>query len=201
MKKAIPYNPQIFFHNIKGKEFAFIHINKTAGTSVLHTLGIKTKHHFSVRDAINNYSKERWEKAFTFAFTRNPWAKVVSHYNHRVNTNQTELKENNIPFSVWVKKTYGDDKDLFYYDKPLMFQPQYDWLVDNEGEININFIGRFENIEEDFAKLTSKLGFKKTLKNYNSSKLVNYKDYYNSETAKIIEKHFAKDIEYFKYQF
>lgn len=201
MKKIIPYHSQKYFHILYGKELAFVHINRTAGTSILFALGIKTKNHFSVRDAINASSKEKWENAFTFTFVRNPWSKVVSHYNHRVNTNQTKLKNNNIPFNEWLKKTYGNERDLFYYDNPLMFLPQYDCLVDNAGIININFIGKFEILKEDFLKLSSYFGIKKKLKKTNVSKCVNYKDYYNSETAKIIEKHFEKDIEYFKYKF
>ena len=201
MKRIIPYDSQKYFHILYGKELAFVHINRTAGTSILYSLGIKTKNHFSVKDVINASSKEKWENVFTFTFVRNPWSKVVSQYNHRVKTNQTKLKENNIPFSEWVKKTYGDEKDLTYYDKPLMFMPQYDCLVDNTGIININFIGKFEDLKEDFLNLSSHLEVKKKLKKTNASKLVNYKDYYNSGTAKIIEKHFEKDIEYFKYQF
>ena len=128
--------------------FAFVHINKTGGSSIERALGIRFQHK-NVKEMIEQIGVDRWKKKFTFTVVRNPWDKVVSHYFNRIRTNQTNMRERHIEFPLWVKKAYGD-MDPEYYDKPKMFMPQIDWLTDSSGEVAIDFIARFENLEDDF---------------------------------------------------
>ena len=114
--------------------FVFIHINKNAGTSIGHAIGLPKKQHLTVQEVIEIVGRAQWERAFRFSIVRNPWDKVVSHYNHRVKTNQTGLNDNPLPFKQWVAATYGPAKDARYYDQPKMFQPQVEWLKDDLGQ-------------------------------------------------------------------
>ena len=181
--------------------FIFIHINKTAGTSIGNAIGLPIKHHQTAREVIGQIGKNKWNTAYKFTLVRNPWDKVVSHYEYRRKRNKTEVATRNISFSEWVKKTYGPDKDPFYYNNPKAFQPQVEWLKDDEGRISIDFIGKFESIDEDFNQIKSVIGLKAEPPHLNASKRAGYQSYYDDETRQIVADWFREDIEVFGYHF
>ena len=188
-------------HQGRKTNFIFIHINKTAGTSVGRSLGVNRKNHLTVREAIDSVGREVWESSYTFAFVRNPWAKVVSHYRYRVKTNHTKLQDRPIPFSEWVRKTYGPEKDFYYYDVAKMFQPQSEWVKNHHGEIDIDFIGKFENISSDFEVVKKQVGLKSELLCLNTTDSTPYREYYCPDTIDIVGEWFKEDIDLFDYQF
>ncbi len=181
--------------------FIFIHINKTAGTSIGNAIGLPIKHHRTAREVIARIGKDKWNTAYKFTLVRNPWDKVVSHYEYRRKRNKTEVASRNIPFSDWVKKTYGQEKDLFYYNNPRAFQPQVEWLKDDEGKISIDFIGKFETINEDFDQIKKAIGLEAELPHLNPTKRDGYQSYYDDETREIVTHWFREDIEVFGYRF
>ena len=119
--------------------------------------------------------EERWNKKFSFAFVRNPWDKVVSHFTYRLRTNQTNLAQEAVEFQEWVRLSYLD-KNKMYYDNPKMFMPQMDWISDKNGKVLVNFVGRFENFESDFDEVCSKLNFSASLPHLKKSNRMNYKE-------------------------
>ena len=75
-------------------------------------------------------------------------------------------------------------------------------MIDEKGNIAVDFIGRFENIKEDFKKITDKLNIKRTLKKTNTSKRKeDYRLYYDEETKAIVNEVYRKDIQLFNYEF
>lgn len=185
----------------KNCSFVFIHINKTAGTSIAETIGLPGKKHVTVREVIDEIGLEKWKQAYKFTSVRNPWDKVVSHYNHRVRTNQCNMANEIISFKNWVACTYGEHKDNLYYDNPKMFLPQTGWLRDYAGKIEIDTIMRFENIEEDFRNVANVLGIESKIGHLNKSIHTDYRNYYDNETKTIVEKCFYEDIMMFGYSF
>lgn len=183
--------------------FIFIHINKTAGSSIKTAIGLTKKNHLTVKEIIDTHGVGQivFKNTYKFAVVRNPWDRALSQYKYRVKTNQCNMKDEPIPFKDWVKKTYGKEKDSFYYSNPKMFLPQVDWLKDYNGEIRINKILRFENLNEEFSAVLKDIGIEKQLPHYNKTKRVDYREYYNEETKLIIEDWFKEDIEQFGYSF
>jgi hypothetical protein len=181
------------------RDFTFIHINKNAGCSIEDALGLK-KAHKTAQVAREQIGSEQWQNQFTFSFVRNPWDRVVSQYHYRLTINKTNLASDKISFNDWVKLTY-QNKDSVYYDKPLLFMQQIDWLVDADSTILVDFIGRFENLESDFRYVCKQINHPYNLLHLNSTIHDNYKQYYNDESVDIVRRYFINDIRIFNYMF
>ena len=189
-----------FFQNRKKRNFIFIHINKTAGMSIEKALGLNEKQHFTAIEFRQKIGAKKWERVFKFSIVRNPWDKVVSQYFHRLKTNQIGLGDYRIDFKEWVKLTYGEQNPK-YYDDPKYFMPQLNWLTDNNGKLMVDFIGRFENLENDFRFICSKLSVSTDLPLINKSEHKEFQFYYDDETREIVRRWFWKDIDLFDYSF
>lgn len=179
--------------------FAFVHINKTAGSSIEDALHLAFQHKTActMRDELGS---RNWADRFTFAFVRNPWDKVASHYAYRVKTNQTGLGNGHMSFREWIKVAYGD-RDPRYYDQPLMFSPQADWVNDQSGTCIVTFIGRFEQLIPDFELVCERIGRKAALPHEKKSSNRDFRSQYDSATAEIVRTRFAADIAAFGYSF
>jgi hypothetical protein len=180
----------------------FVHINKTGGSSIEAALGLPFQHRTAL-ELRSDLGEARWQKRFSFAFVRNPWDKVASHYAYRVKTNQTGLGDRHLSFDEWVRAAYGD-RDPRYYDQPKMFMPQLDWIADERGEMMVHYIGRFERLHEDCATVCERIGRRAELPHLKASGQNEGRDYrtrYADDTAEIVSRRFASDIERFGYSF
>lgn len=181
--------------------FVFIHINKTAGTSIAKAIGLPRKRHLTAKEVIDIIGREQWDEAFKFAVVRNPWAKVYSHYKYRIKTNQNNMGEEPIKFNDWVAKTYGPEKDPNFYDIPTMFQPQVDWLKDHEGKMDMDLILKFESLATDYKVLQQKIGIDEPLPHLNKTQKTDYREQYSEASKEIIADWFKEDIALFGYRF
>lgn len=87
---------------------------------------------------------------------------------------------------------------------PLRVANSYDFLTDDSGELCMDFIGRVENMTEDFKFVRGKLGLViKGPKRLNRSPKLkaHYSEYYDDEAQELVAKFFSKDVEYFGYEF
>lgn len=184
----------------KNRPYIFIHINKTAGTSIGRALGMPVKRHLMAKEVIASIGQEKWDSAFKFTLVRNPWDKAVSLYEYRKKKDRTGVATRGISFSDWVKVTYGEQKDPSYYE-PRAFQPQVEWLRDFEGRISMDFIGKFESINEDFEHIREIIGLDAGLPHLNAGRRSGYRSYYDNETREIIAHWFKEDIHAFGYEF
>ncbi len=179
--------------------YIFIHINKNGGCSIETAMGIKTSHE-TASDIVRRAGRDEWNKRFSFTFIRNPWDRVLSQYLYRYKNNKTGIAEKRISFSDWIYLTYRN-KDPEYLVNPRLFIQQIDWITSDENEIMVDFIGRFENLAEDFLKVCRFLGHSFNLPHINKTEHKHYKTYYTKETRKIISEVFREDIRLFKYKF
>ena len=96
--------------------------------------------HMSSKDIKNLIGEEIWNSYFKFCFERNPWDKVISLYYHRYKT------EPRPAFSEFFVS--GEYADAFNYH-----------LYTCNDEVVMDFIGRYENLEEDFKWVCNNLKF------------------------------------------
>jgi hypothetical protein len=180
-------------------DFAFVHINKTGGSSIERALRLPFQHRTAL-ELRQELGPARWHRRFTFTFVRNPWDRVASHYFYRVQTDQTALGTNPLSYSEWVERAYGVH-DPRYFDKPKMFMPQLDWICDEDGRQIVNFIGRFERLPEDFRIVCERIGRHAELPHEKASSNRDYRRAYTPAAADIVGRCFARDIAAFGYSF
>ena len=176
-------------------KFVFIATPKTGSTTIHKTLlnCVKDKNlineskvhlgskHKSCPKLIEQYPQ--YKDYFKFAFVRNPWDRVVSWYSKKKDTNT---------ISVSFKKFLSDYEYLW----ARLDQTAYKFTK------GCDFIGKTENIQQDFDIICDKIKIpKQKLLRKNKSKHKHYTKYYNEETRQIVAKKYAKDIEYFGYEF
>jgi len=188
-------------HKGKNKNYVFIHINKTAGTSIIDVIGKPFRKHLTAKAIIKVIGQKKWDEAFKFTVVRNPWDKVVSHYKHSIKVNSSNMAIKPIEFGDWVARTYGEPKDPFYYGRAQMFYPQVKWLKNNQGKIDVDKVIRFENLNEGINEVFETLAIDSSLPHLNETYKSNYRDFYDEESKNVVAKWFHEDIQEFEYQF
>ena len=145
--------------------------------------------HETVRTIERKISSEIYDNFFKFAVVRNPYSRFVSRYNYMKSTNT--LKE--LSFPEFLKK---------HVELSLIADQQYKFLLNKNGKIGVNKIIKFENINEEMTELSKANNLKLSkFKKLNISTTENYKDYYDTNTKKIVEDFCKEDLEFFNYSF
>jgi chondroitin 4-sulfotransferase 11 len=198
--RAAAYQQLIILRQRYLQNHVFIHINKTAGTSIVQALRILPEGHKTALQKQNELGKAVWASKFSFAFVRNPWERLVSQYYYRVRINKTNLQTQPLGFPAWLGEVF-EAQNPYYRDNPQVFSPQLDWLTDETGQIIVSFIGRFENLDRDFQTICQHLQRPTQLPHVNASTHTDYHAYYDSSTTKLVARAFAKDLDHFGYKF
>lgn len=187
----------------------FIHVPKVAGNGIIKSLYGKGSSGHNKLIKYKKFDKEKYKSYFKFGFVRNPWDRLVSAYFY---LKQGGMERLDYEFSTKYLSKYETFQE-FVLDmqnegirKKIMawyhFVPQYEFLCDDYGAVGVDFLGRIENIEEDFNELKRILNKEQaSLQKHNKSSHKNYIYYYDSNTRRIVGEIYEKDIEMFKYRF
>jgi hypothetical protein len=185
-------------------KFIFIEVPKTGTTTVCHVLKthfrglqplVYPNKHFPLGQYKKMFPKET-QTYFKFSFVRNPWSRVVSLF-HRNEGVQMRDKMTFIEFVNWIELATDTSVKCNKFPKKNML----DFFKIN-NKVNMDFIGKFENLQEDFNTICDKIGIpRQKLPHRNKSKHQHYTEYYDDETKQIVAEKYAKDIEYFGYEF
>ena len=186
----------------------FVHIPKAAGISIgMSMYGMKTGDHRKVKDYQFSFSCSDYSKMYKFTFVRNPFDRLYSAYNFLKQGGRN--KYDKLFYEKHISK-FSNFEDFVCnwvseenVKKGVHFIPQIDFLTDFNGDININYIGRFESINEDYEKIRVELGIGKKLKSLNitDKNEKNYREKYTEEMKNIVERVYACDLKEFNYNF
>ena len=152
-------------------------------------------------EMFNLLGEHTWDKIFSFSIVRNPWDRVFSMFNYRKTKGNIPLEWTFTEYLEKLKEATAESKYFSYHG--FRFGAS-DFIMNNNDEVIVKFIVRFENRDKDLEKLSNMMGIR-IFGNYNiqntSLKNKHYSKYYDKETKEIIELLYAKDIEHFNYHF
>lgn len=191
----------------------FIHIPKNAGKAMYKCLfGEEHLAHNTAMEYLAAYPSE-FEKYTTICIVRNPWDRFVSAYhyleqgagNGAYGQQFAKYALSQVDdFESFVKKANADkafQKKLLSWDH---FRPQYEYITNQRGDLIVDEIGRFEELEKFYSHVVKKLNIDaKTSKlvKVNASSRKAYQSYYTEETKAIIGSMYKADIHILRYEF
>ena len=176
-------------------KFMFYHIPKTAGTS-LHTVlkryavgpHVNEPHLTRVRSHVGvepTWDKYKGSEYFSFAIVRNPYDRMFSLYNF--------LKRRRV-----IKETLEE------FINKMDREPSQFKLLNYNGVVPLSFVGKFENLEEDFNFIADKIKIKERYKDlpklFKAVNNGNYKEQINNELKAIIDEKHHDDFINFNYK-
>lgn len=167
-----------------------------------HTTATKLPRHAGAIAAKEMLPDGFFNKLYKFAFVRNPWDLQVSSYHH-IQRERPELLENIANFNEFIAYKFDPARPyIFHFD--IATKLQSDHLIDLNGEIIVDFIGRYESLHDDFNTIKNELG----LKDYSiphkrkaNNRKKDYREYYDQVSIDAVAKHYKKDIELLNYSF
>ena len=185
---------------IDGKEYdkpLFVHIPKTAGTSILNVLKDKGLDPWDRKSieyprghlplVILKQQNIVSESVFSFAVVRNPYTRTYSCFHQFNKTNKT-----NISFSEYLKNIQRNNISRI---TPLLHLPQYLYVINEHGVVSTDKIYRFEDLSELKHDFDLELGFdnpgKYVIELYNKD--------YTEEAIDLVQKIYKSDFDRFEY--
>jgi hypothetical protein len=190
--------------NINHKEKnIFIHVPKTAGTSMEIQKFVGGNSHATARVMKEIAGDEVWKSYFKWAFVREPLDRFISSFFHYPPSHY--FKQNVKGFREFVHmmhsmgiNTEGSLNGGGHHHHH--FVPQHYFLCDTEGKIMVDFVGRFSQIKRDWDYVSLKISGEKTkLAHERKSDHGHFSSYYGDvETIKMVKEIYKKDYEIFE---
>ncbi len=135
-----------------------------------------------------------WQRYFKFSFERNPWDRQVSWYNYKTKSKTAAAKPSFDAFNADRRRAWVENWDLY-----------------TEGGAQVlDFVGRYETLEADFARVLTEIGLsgQVSLPKANVSKVRSPKDdaaayraYYTDASRALVAEWYQPEIRHFGYEF
>lgn len=212
--------------NLRRKDFGFmisheykcifVHLPSTAGTWVERVITgrdwwklqdskprtwFRKRKHLIASQAKKEYA-EYWDEYFKFSFVRNPWSRMVSLAKHGMM--DVKITNGELDISGYVERFQKDEVtlefDYRFEDVDNLIKPTHtkNAIYENMIDEELDFIGKFENLGEDFKYILDVIGIETNIKEKP------FRDYAHLYSDKVIEQvhdlH-KKDIERYDYKF
>ena len=187
----------------------YIRVPKTGSHSILSVLSKYPKVLYQLRD---QYIKDRrrlcdhlaldsrealgddlYNKIFKFSFVRNPYSRAVSSWRFTTFKMGQSFRD----FCIDLK-----DRGTCESFASWHCSDQYQQLYDLSGNLIVDFVGRLESYQDDFNTICDQIKIPRhRLPHKNKTNHKHYTEYYDSMSRDLVAERYAKDIEYFGYEF
>ncbi|MCG7493558.1 sulfotransferase family 2 domain-containing protein [Thalassobius sp. Cn5-15] len=209
-----------------GRQYIFIHIPKTGGTSMAMALEARAKKddvligdtpkasrrrrrfrdaetrgrlwkHSTLADIEGLVGPDEVERYFTFTLVRNPWDRMVSYYHW--------LQRQD--FDHPAVQLARQEEFSGFLAHPMTWQaqkaaPARHYMTDARGNEVCDLYIRLEHLAEDIGPLEAHLGLALEMPHANPSRRArDYRRYYSDSDAAFLAEVCAEDIERFGYGF
>lgn len=198
------------------RRFLFVHIPKTAGSSLGEALGCEWQNHKDIRRYRRELPSEQFLTYFKFAIVRNPWERLLSDYNFQIQKSSRSADRLHVfdergrqrPFGEWVRLVLGgpvagDARCWGGSISPTIhrWSPQYDW-ISIDGENVMDYVGRVETLDVDMDVICDRIGIPRVkLPSKKRRFHLHYSHYYDEASRDLVASYYAKDIAEFGYTF
>ncbi|MBL8545610.1 MAG: sulfotransferase family 2 domain-containing protein [Hyphomonadaceae bacterium] len=195
----------------------FIHIQKTGGTSVSLALGggrREARKHWTAQELRRAIEPSVWATYYKFAFVRNPWARLLSWWTmldaqrERFEAGQSEnpLVLAALPqcrtFTDFLERMDDDVVSPKSGHRTNIWRNQIDYLIDANGALLVDFVGRTETLAQDIEQirphLAAPLG---AIGHENAFERSHYSEIYTPALRALVAERYASDIAHFGYTF
>lgn len=187
----------------------FVHVPKNGGTSIRAALYGQYMGHYRVRD-IECIRPDLLRKLPSFALTRNPWARAYSAYSFA--RRSAEMVDG---VNIWNPSRYKKPEfstfERFVLEwlpsrnldrEDYVFRSQAHYLLNREGEVGVEHLGRIEEPKGYIAFLNETLGRSVDIGHLNrSTDAGQYRKEYTPEMRDSLGKSYSIDIGKFGYDF
>lgn len=188
--------------------------------------GLFLKKHIPPRVLKPLLGSKVWDQYFKFCFVRNPWDWFVSQYFHNYKCQRIRkskifydpvnfISDVNANFRTRKElasiSTFSKDQIMSLYSLLKEYRGifnaeslfQYNYVYDENGRNMMDFVGRFENLDEDFNKIKTMLNIDshEYLPVKNGNKHKDYANYYTPDSRDLIRRLYEIDIQAFGYDF
>lgn len=166
----------------------FVHVPKAAGTSIERafmedlgldmdnrhslilgsgtnkSLGPRRVSHLKAEEFVSQHylSEDIFKSYFKFAFVRDPYDRLFSTY-------KMLGYSDFLSFEGFIRHKLNNllkSKDYGFF-----LLPAYQYLYSSDNKLLVDFVGKFENLNEDFKKVLNEIGLRNlNLKHYNKHK-------------------------------
>lgn len=150
--------------------------------------------HITLQQIRPHLGEEAFTGYFKFAFVRNPFDRFVSYCAFMTRANDAF---NQNPKAVM--------RQILFQVRPMqhvLFWPQHAFVVDDEGRMLADQVGRVEEMQASYDVICARLGIPSTeLGQVNSSRRGSYRDYYDQQLIDGVADLYRRDLELFGYGF
>lgn len=186
----------------------------------VHRLFARSGYQINKNQLARRMDRGEYEGHFKFAFVRNPWDRLVSCYSDKVmDAKESEFGEppfrhvpgekgsrlyKGMPFAEFVEAVCEIPDE----ESNMHFVSQHVVVCGPGGDRRImaDFVGRFENLEADFAVVAEKIGGPQRPRlphkmRSASRKSRPYTDFYDDSLRDLVHERYREDVEIFDYSF
>lgn len=194
------------------KQFLFIHVPKTAGNALQNILkdysedtitatgehqdGVERfevasaaspslKKHSTLAEYIAVYGRRTIDSLFRFSVIRHPWDRLVSFYFFAQESAEPQ----------WDRQGFADFVAGVKPANEFYLRGRLDRWLRRDGGRNLDFLVRFEHLEDDFAAVCERIGIPAVglpVRNRGAGR--DYAQYYDAELGQLVATRFAADF-------
>ena len=148
--------------------------------------------HVGVREARAVLPRDLWRSYFKFAMVRNPFDRFVSVC-AMLNKRNPGYRGKEMAF---MKAALGVPR----FRQRVLVRPQAQMLANEDGQLDLDYIGRYESLPQSFAAICRRIGVgEPALSVANAAAHQPFATYYDSELQRLVGDFYRRDFALFNY--